>query len=72
MEMREKLEKILEKQEMREALKNAGDILEMGESPAQWGRVDSYLSILSIKLVYQHYGIFSADRIHFLFHKFHF
>ena len=25
-----------------------------------------------VKLVYQHYGIFSADRIHFRFHKFHF
>ena len=43
MEMREKLQKILEMREMRETLKNAGDILEMRESPAQQcGRVDSY------------------------------
>ena len=42
MEMREKLQKILEMREMRETFKNAGDILEMWESPAQCGRVDSY------------------------------
>ena len=40
MEMQEKLQKILE---MRETLKNAGDILEMRESPAQCERVDSYV-----------------------------
>ena len=42
MEMREIIEKILEMREMRENLKNAGNILEMWESPAQCGRVDSY------------------------------
>ena len=42
MEMREIIEKILEMREMREKLKNAGDILEMRESPAQCGRVDNY------------------------------
>ena len=30
------------------------------------------LKQLRVKLVYQHYGIFSADQIHFRFHKFHF
>ena len=42
MEMREMMDKILEMREMRETFKNAGDILEMRESPAQCGRVDSY------------------------------
>ena len=44
MEMREIIEKILE---MRENLKNAGNILEMWESPAQCGRVDSYVDQIS-------------------------
>ena len=42
MEIREVMEKILEMREMREKLKNVGDIFEMRESPAQCGRVDSY------------------------------
>ena len=44
---REIIEKILEMREMREKLKNAGDILEMWESPAQCGRVDSYVDQIS-------------------------
>ena len=47
MEMQEIIEKILEMREMREKLKNAGDILEMWESPAQCGRVDSYVDQIS-------------------------
>ena len=37
--MREIMEKILEMREMREKLKNAGDILEMRESTGMYGGV---------------------------------
>ena len=54
MEMREIIEKILENagdagevEKCGRHLGNAGDILEMWESPAQCGRVDSYVDQIS-------------------------